>query len=115
MENTISENNFTNDLPSPKKPQLLTVTCILTWIACGLMLITTLSGLVSNTPEKQAEQIEQMRQFNPDAAEKLEAFMAEQDLTTQLMNSLISLVGIGLSAFGAWMMWQLKKKGFFVY
>jgi hypothetical protein len=115
MEN-IDNGQFTNDIaPAPKRSNLLTTTCILTWICCTLLLVMTVWGLISNTPENQAERIEQMRQWNPEAADKMEAAMSEQGSVGQIVNNAIGLIAIGLCSLGAYMMWQLKKKGFYLY
>jgi hypothetical protein len=111
------ENNdqFTNEIAPVKRTGLLTTACILTWVMCAFTFLSTTMSLLSSTPEKQAESIEQMRQFNPGAAEKMEEAYAKQTMGMQVANTLINLVGVALSAFGAWMMWNLKKKGFFLY
>lgn len=106
---------FTNDIAQPKRPQLLTVTCILTWVCCALLACTSLIGMVTNTPEKQAEQVEQMRRLNPEAADNMEAAFAEQGTSGQIINQVINILALALSALGAWFMWNLKKKGFFIY
>lgn len=106
---------FINDINEPKRTQLLTVTCILTWICCGFMIVTSLIGLVTNSAEKQAEQIEQIRTMNPEMADNMEAALAGQNGSMQIINQLVSIICLGLSAFGAWWMWNLKKKGFFIY
>ena len=115
MESNI-ENQFQNEIaPTNKRSQFLSAVCILTWVCCGFMLLSTLYGLVTNTPEKQAESIEAMRQFNPETADKMEALFAEQDMGKIILNNVIGLVGMGLSALGAYLMWQMKKKGFYLY
>ena len=103
----------------PARPQFLTVLCILTWIACGLIFISTLwKVLMPETPEKQLEQIEKVRQVNPAAADQMEALLAKQQEAgpaRTIMMNVLTLVALGLSAFGAYMMWQLKRTGFYVY
>ena len=99
-----------------QRPQFLTVLCVLTWIACGLLFISSVWGIVFKPSlEDQYEQVEKLREISPESAEKLEALLEKQDPSAQLMSTALSLVAIGLSAFGAYMMWQLKKKGFYVY
>ncbi|MBK9285772.1 MAG: hypothetical protein IPM51_15860 [Sphingobacteriaceae bacterium] len=110
-----SENQFTNDIESPKRNQFLTAICILSWLCCAYIVITGVAGIFTNTPEKQAEQIEQMRRFNPEAADKMETILAEQGSTGQIVNNAIGLIGMGLSALGVWFMWNLQKKGFYFY
>lgn len=115
MENTST--GFTNDIaPQPARPQFLATLCILTWVCVALLLVFSLIGLVMKpSPEKQAEQIEQIRAFNPEAADQMEAAMAEQGSTTQILSQVLNIIALGLSGYGAWMMWNLKKTGFYVY
>lgn len=115
MENTNS-NQFTNDIaPAPARPTFLKVLCILTWICCGLMFIQSILGMVGNSTEKQQEKIEQMREINPEMADKMESVIAADDGSMRMINALITLVATALSAYGAVMMWQLKKTGFYLY
>ena len=115
MEN-IDNGQFINDsAPIPKRPHLLTTACILTWVCCGFLLITTAWGLVMNTPEKQAERMEEMRKYNPEMADKMEEALADQGNAGQIINNALGLLAMGLSALGAYMMWNLRKKGFYVY
>src|SRR5687768_819054 len=115
---TTADNTYNNtQIPAePVRPQFLSVLCILTWISCGLLLITTLWGVFNKpTPEEQFEQVEQMREVSPEAAEKMEAAFEAQNNSNQTVGLALNLVAIALSAFGASMMWQLKRNGFYVY
>ncbi|MCC6371770.1 MAG: hypothetical protein IT236_12245 [Bacteroidia bacterium] len=103
-------------LPEPKRPQFLSVLCILTWILSGIMLISTANNILNKpSPEEQAEQIEKMREKLPEAADSMEATFQKMDETPAKVNTLISLIALALSSLGAAMMWQLKKTGFYVY
>ena len=119
METTTTQPNTPLDAQppaAPQRPQFLTVLCILTWIACGLVLLTTLWGVVSQqTPEEQYEAIEKMREANPEMADRMEQAFEAQNNSNQTIGIAINLVALGLSAFGAYMMWQLKKTGFYLY
>ena len=108
---------FSNEITQPPtRPQLLTVTCILTWICCALLFASSLIGLVAQpSMEKQQQQIEQLRSFNPEAADKMEEALAEQGGSSQIISQVLNIVCLGLSAFGAWWMWNLKKAGFYFY
>lgn len=112
MENNIE---FTNDIKPIGRPQLLSVTCVLTWACCALLLISSLSGLITQSPEKQLEQIEQMRKISPEAADKLEAAMADEGGAKKILTTLLNIVAIALCAFGAVQMWNLKQTGFYFY
>jgi hypothetical protein len=101
---------------TPARPQFLTVLCILTWIACGLMFITSVWGILFKpSADEQYEQVEKIREVSPEAAENMEALIEKQNSSTQLLNTALSLVGIGLSAFGAYLMWQMRRRGFYMY
>jgi hypothetical protein len=111
------ENDFTNPIEQPtQKPQFLKVLCILTWTCCGLLFLSTLWGLLfPPSPEKQQEQIEQVRAVNPEAADKMEEALLNQNETDKLITNIINIVAIALSFLGALQMWQLKKIGFYFY
>jgi uncharacterized membrane protein len=112
MESNI---DLTNDIKHGR-PKLLSVTCILTWVACALLLISSLSGLMTQSPEKQLEQIEQMRKISPEAAEKMEAAIAaDNGGAKKIMTTLLNVLAIALCAFGAVQMWNLKQTGFYFY
>ncbi len=111
------ENNteFTNDVKPIGRPQLLSVTCVLTWACCALLLISSLSGLITQSPEKQQQQIEQMRRLSPEAADKLEAAIADEGGSKKILTTLLNILAIALCAFGAVQMWNLKQTGFYFY
>lgn len=110
-EQMASEMNF-----EPARPQFLSVLCILTWVACGFIFITTTWGIIFKpSPEKQMEQIEQIRAVSPDAADKMEAALESQSGTTQILQNLLTLIAVAISAYAAMLMWQLKKNGFYLY
>jgi hypothetical protein len=116
METTV-ENTYDSQTPAePARPQFLTVLCILTWVCCGLLFIMTIWGVVGKpSPEEQYEQLEKMREVSPEMADKMEAAWEAQENSNQTVSLAVNLVGLALSAFGAFMMWQLKKQGFYVY
>lgn len=117
MEDTINT-QFTNDIaPLPARPQFLKVLCILTWICCGLVFISALFGLVGQSTAKQQESIEQIREMDPETADRMEEVIneAQVDGTSKTINTTISFLAVILSAIGAVMMWQLKKTGFYIY
>jgi hypothetical protein len=115
MENTTAT-QFTNDIdPAPARPQFLKVLCILTWIACGLTFVSTVMGMFGPSAEKQQQQIEQMREMNPEMADQMEVAINADSGSQKMISSLLSIIAVVLSAYGAMMMWQLKKTGFYVY
>lgn len=115
------ENQFDNTLVNefgdqPKRPQFLTVLCILSFICAGLMFVITLFGVITNTPEKQQEQIEQMRQFSPATAEQFEATLLEQQNSVMAkIQPYLTILLILVSVFGVVQMFNLKKTGFYLY
>lgn len=116
METT--DTNLTENiyLPEPKRPQFLTVLCILTWIMSGIMFLSTVNSILNKpSPEQQAEQIAKMESVSPEAAASMEAAFQKMDETPTIIYNLATIVAIALSVLGAIMMWQLKKAGFFVY
>ena len=118
MDTTTTTNDFTSDpfLPEPARPQFLSVLCILTWILSGIMFLSTVYNLLNKpTPEEQQEQIEKVRESAPQAAESMELAYQNMDKPETMVSNLISLVSLVLSSLGAMMMWQLKRKGFFIY
>ncbi|MBS1651327.1 MAG: hypothetical protein JSU07_04875 [Bacteroidetes bacterium] len=112
------ENNYNSELMAEQnspRPQLLSVSCILTWVCCGLMFILSLWGLLRDTPENRAQQIEKMRQVNPEMADKMEEAMSETSNSSKQVNTAVNFICLAFSAIGATLMWQLKKKGFYLY
>ena len=80
-----------------QRPTFLTVLCILTFIATGLMLLFGLIGLVA------AGAIESFSQYLPTGAD------------SGIFKSIITLVLVAASLYGAIQMWKLKKLGFYIY
>lgn len=116
MENQF-ENTLSNEMgDQPARPQFLTVLCILSFIAAGLMFVMTIFGIITNTPEKQQEQIEQMRQFSPATAEQFEATLLEQQNSTMAkIQPYLTILLILVSVLGVIQMFNLKKTGFYLY
>jgi hypothetical protein len=115
METPI-DNSFEQAMQEPKRPQFLTVICVLSFIMCGLGLVSGVWSIIQNTPEHMAESIEQMRKFSPEMADKLEEQMiAMQDSTFMQISPYLNFVYLLLSFLGILMMWKLQKKGFFLY
>jgi uncharacterized Tic20 family protein len=103
-------------MPEPARPQFLTVLCILTWVCCGIMFLSTLYTIFNKpSPEDMAAQVEKMREINEQAAEQMEAAFENQDNTSMMMSNVLGLVAMIVTTLGTIMMWQLKKKGFYVY
>lgn len=115
METPI-DNSFEQAMQEPKRPQLLTVICILGFIMCGLGLIGGIWGIIQNTPENMAESIEQMRNFSPEMADKMEENMINmQENVYMQVSPYLNFAYLLLSFMGILMMWKLQKKGFYIY
>ena len=110
------DNSFEQAMQEPKRPQLLTVICILGFIMCGLGLIGGVWSLIQNTPENMAESIDQMRSFSPEMADKMEENMINmQENVYMQISPYLNFVYLLLSFMGILMMWKLQKKGFYIY
>jgi hypothetical protein len=111
-----TENPFTEQSQAPKRPQFLTVLCVLSFIMCGLGLLGGIYNLVSRTPEKMAEGVEKMREFSPEMADQMEQQMiAMQDSSWMKVEPYLNLIFVLVSLLGVIMMWNLNKKGFYIY
>ena len=82
-----------------KRPVFLSVLCILTFIGSGIALLFSLIGLVASG-----------------AVESLSASIPGMpDLDHGFLKTLIMVLLVAGSLFGAILMWQLKKVGFYIY
>jgi hypothetical protein len=99
-----------------KRPDFLTVICILSFIGCGLVFLTSVTKLFQNSPEHTEKSIEQLREFNPAMADKMEENMlALQDNMYVQVEPYLSFVYLLLSFLGVLMMWKGNRKGFYFY
>jgi len=110
------------------RPTFLTVLCVLTWIVSGYTVITVpfnyffssdVSASTLQTTMNDA--MSQMAEDSPEAAEMMEGFMmaASETISKAIENAgwiagTDLLVAI-LSAFGAFLMFKLRKTGFWIY
>jgi tryptophan-rich sensory protein len=115
------ENQFDNTLVNEieggsKRPQFLTVLCVLSFVWCGLAFLLGVYGIIVNTPEKMQENIENMRKFSPAGAQQMEEQMIEQQNSTLgKIQPYLSLVFLMVSFLGVMQMFKLKKTGFYIY
>lgn len=99
-----------------KRPQLLTVICILSFVMCTLMIITNAFNIVYNTPTNQQKNIEQLRTINPEMADQLENNMIAMENNMYLKYTPhLTIVFNLLSLLGVLMMWNFNKVGFYLY
>ncbi len=116
MENTEDISAFENAMQEPKRPQFLTVICVLSFVWCGLSVLLGIWSMIRNTPENMAESIEQVRGFNPEMADKMEQQMIDmQESTYMQISPYLNFVYAIISFLGVFMMWKLNKNGFFIY
>ena len=114
MENNIelAENNF----EKPKRSQFLKVLCILSFIMCGISILSGIWGIYQSTPEAMQKNIEQVRTINPDMADQMEnQFIEMQNNAFSKVSPYLALLYTLLSFIGVLMMWNLVKKGFYIY
>ena len=115
------ENPFS--VEKPVRPTFLTVLCILTFIGSGWGLINNLFQLVMFTPERLVAQIQQIT--NMAGAEAQPSWFSSimssslEVLQTTIMHgkaiySLAALCAV-ISLIGAFMMYKLKRNGFYLY
>jgi hypothetical protein len=116
METTQETAAFDAAMQGPKRPQFLTVICILSFVWCAVSFLLGIWGVIRNTPENMTESIEQVRQFNPEMADQMEQNMIEsQENVYMQVSPYLNFVYILLSFLGVLMMWKLNKKGFYIY
>jgi hypothetical protein len=114
MENNF-DNQFANDIaPLPQKPQFLKVLCILSFIACGLMIIFCLIGAAIGFAigeETRNDMWNMILQTQP----QLESTDPQEFFHALGMSSIYSLIANIVSLVGVILMWRLNKLGFFIY
>lgn len=114
MEQTTTETTE----EAPKRPQFLTVLCILTFIGVGLGIIGSISGwwairTTSAMMDANSDMMEGMNGFDMSEMPEMENMMnslkyANVILISGVISSLICLIG-------ALQMWKQKKIGFLIY
>lgn len=99
-----------------KRPQFLTVLCVISFIWCGIAFLLGVYGIIANTPEKMQENIENMRKFSPAGAQQMEEQMIEQQSSAMgRIQPYLSVVFLLVSFLGVLQMFNLKRMGFYVY
>lgn len=101
---------------SIKRPQLLTVICILSFIMCAINIGSSTLNVLFNTPENQLENLEQVKRISPQMADTMENnIIAMQNNVylqySQHFNILYNLIAL----LGVIMMWNFNKTGFYIY
>ncbi|MES2568357.1 MAG: hypothetical protein V4565_15895 [Bacteroidota bacterium] len=112
-ENLIMEETLEN---KPKRSQFLKVLCILSFIMCGISFLSGIWGIYQSTPEAMQKNVEQLRSYNPDMADKMEDQMIEmQNNPYSKVAPYLGLAYTLLSFMAIMMMWNLTKRGFYLY
>ncbi len=114
METTLEQ--FQSEIEKPKRSQLLTVLCVLSFIMCALTIISSVMNIAQNSPESHQRSVEQIRTINPVMADQMEdTFLMMESNTYLKLSPYINLVFMLGSFLGVMMMWKLNKKGFYIY
>ncbi len=114
MENNIlMENQPINE--APKRPQFITVLCILTFIGSALAFFGAIWGYFSI--KASAAMLENMGSADGDAFGMMSGMQETiiKAVENAVPNLIIGVVCSLLCLFGAIQMWKLKKTGFFIY
>jgi hypothetical protein len=105
-----------NPFEEPKRSQFLTVLCILSFIMCGLGLLSGIWGIYQSTPEAMQKNVEQVRAVNEEMADQMEDQMIEmQSNPFSKVAPYLGLVYTLASFLGVLLMWNRTKKGFYIY
>lgn len=99
-----------------KRPVFLTVICILTFVGCGIYLISSLVGLFGNQ-EAQLRASFELQKGNPATAPMAKAMLMKipEFMKWSQISNYASLINVALCLTGSLMMWKLKKMGFIIY
>ncbi len=114
MENNMSiENQPINE--TPKRPQFITVLCILTFIGSGLAFIGAIWGYFSI--KASAAVLQTMGTAQGDTYGMMSGMQETmiKAVENAVPNLIIGLLCAALCLYGALQMWKLKKIGFFIY
>ncbi|MBP7515911.1 MAG: hypothetical protein KA791_15295 [Flavobacteriales bacterium] len=104
-----------------KRPTLLTVLCILSFVGIGIMVMFGLLGYMSMKMFASGTLQEMVAQTGDAGAEasieELQAKIEESGLTAGQLASqmLMAIVFSLISLVGVIMMWKLRKMGFYIY
>ncbi len=114
MESTFEQ--FENNNNNPQRSENLKILCVLSFIMCGLMILTGIYNIYQMQPEVMQQQVEQLREVYPVMANQLEdSMLAMQDNAYLKLTPYLSIGYYLLSLFGVILMWNLKRKGFYIY
>ncbi len=115
MENILYTENQPTEA-APKRPQFLTVLCILTWIGSALAFISAIYTFF--TVQASAAMFENMNMSGATDPTGMMGGMQEAmrlAVVNRVPNLLVATICSLLCIFGAMQMWKLKKTGYFIY
>ncbi len=114
MENNILMENQTTP-EAPKRPQFITVLCILTFIGCALAFFGAIWGYFSI--KASAAMLENMGSAEGDSFGMMSGIQETmiKAVENAVPNMIIGILCSLLCLYGALQMWKLKKMGFFIY
>lgn len=121
------ENQIDNFQEKEERPSFLKVLCILSWISTGIALISGFFNLISG-PFSEEQMLEQKVQMMK-SIDELRTMGADQFVDileriqrmSEAMNAhfyysqIVTLIVVGIGAFGVWKMWNKSKLGFHLY
>lgn len=113
-----------NESTKEQRGKTLPVLCILSWVSLGFAALSLLFS-VFNGPKTEEELTEEkinlLSTVNEDTSDQIKVMYEQMINSSQLVNDhhwTLSLVNLGslLLGFGAvFLMWKLKKNGFYLY
>lgn len=114
MENTNLNENAVGE-ESAKRPQFITILCILTFIGSSLAFIGAIWGYFSI--KASASMLESMGSMEGDTYGMMSGMKETmmKAVENAVPNLIIGLLTSLMCLYGALQMWKLKKMGFFIY
>jgi hypothetical protein len=106
--------------PAGKRPTFITVLCILTFVGCGIYLISSVYGLITFEQNKKMTMALINGDNNVFGGLFQQVFsMSEKDMKNffdwSLYNHFANLLNTATCLTGALMMWKLRRMGFYIY
>lgn len=108
----------TTEIIPQQKPQALKTLCILSFIGCGFIFLLSLLSIPNITKSDEAKQteIEKIREFSEEMADQLEVQYMDPSYTSKMtLKLVVDIAFLAITLLGVVLMWQLKKKGFYIY
>lgn len=109
----------TTNTGAPKRPTFLTVLCILSFIGCGIGVVSGITGYFTNKALASTNIMEEAmaQSDDPESAAMAMDMMGDlgMDFGKMATNSLAQGLLCIVVLIGVIMMWKQKKTGFYVY